>query len=458
MPNIPYKRTLTGNSVQIMNAIRNDASVDYKNYVPYASPDSDSIRKIGAIIMDNPNLQNQFVNALINRIARVIVTSKSYENPWAMFKKGLLEFGETVEEIFVNLAEPFEYNPDTAETNWMAQQIPDIKSAFHVINYTKFYKTTIRNDQLRQAFLSWDGITDLISRIVNSLYAATNYDEFQTMKYMIAQAILSGGIKTVSIPEVTSANMNQIVSTIKGESNNMEFMGSGYNRAGVYNYTMKNEQYLILNSKFEAQMNVEVLASAFNMSKAEFAGHQVLVDSFGSLDIDRLNKLFDGDPNYVEIGSGDLETLDAIPAVLVDKDFFMIFDNFFKFTEQYNGEGLYWNYWYHVWKTFSISPFANAVMFNSNAPTVTSVTVSPAAVTARPGDIVQLNAVVETTNFAPQEVSWTLTANANYATISPSGVVTVADNAPNSTVITAQAQSVFDTTKSDTSNITVTTA
>ena len=455
MPNIPYKSTLTGNSVQIINAIRNDATVDYKTYVPYATPDSDCIRKIGAIIMDNPNLQNQFVNALINRIARVIVSSKSYENPWAMFKKGLLEFGETVEEIFVNLAEPFTYNPDTAETNWMVQQIPDVKSAFHVINYTKFYKTTIRNDQLRQAFLSWDGITDLIARIVDSLYAATNYDEFQTMKYMIARQILDGGIKIVNIPAVETANMNTIVSTIKGVSNNFEFMGTSYNRAGVYNYTNKNDQYIILNSKFEAQMNVDVLASAFNMSRAEFVGHQVLVDSFGALDITRLNKLFDGDPNYDEIGESDLELLDAIPAVLVDRDFFMIFDNFFKFTEQYNGEGLYWQYWYHVWKTFSISPFANAVMFSPNTPTVTAVDVTPAAAVASPGGIVQLSAAVTTTNFAPESVTWSLSEGGDYATIGASGVVNVAANAPNETVITAKATSTFDSTKSDTANITV---
>lgn len=455
MPNKPYVRTLTGNAPQIMNAIRNDATVNYKTYVPYATPDSDSIRKIGAIIMDNPNLQNEFINALINRIARVIVTSKSYENPWAMFKKGLLEFGETVEEIFVNLAEPFTYNPDTAEANWMSQQIPDIKSAFHVINYTKFYKTTVRNDQLRQAFLSWDGITDLIARIVNSLYASTNYDEFQTMKYMIAQQILNGGIQVVNIPAVTADNMNEIVSTIKGVSNNFEFMGTEYNRAGVYNYTIKSDQFLILNAKFEAQMNVDVLASAFNMDKAEFSGHQVLVDSFGALDTERLNKLFDGDSNYEEIGASDLALLDNVPAVLVDRDFFMIFDNFFKFTEQYNGEGLYWQYWYHVWKTFSISPFANAVMFSSTTPTVTSVTVAPKAAVANAGDSVQLTATVVTTNFAPQEVTWTLTAGQKYAAISPSGVVTVLPTAPNETVITAQAQSVFDSAKKDTANITV---
>ena len=458
MPTKPYSRTLSGNAPQILNAIRNSATTYYKDYVPYASPDSDSIRKIGAIIMDNPNLQNQFLNTLINRIARVIVTSKTYENPWSMFKKGLLEFGETVEEIFVNIAQPFEFDPENSTANWMSREIPDVKSAFHVLNYQKYYKVTISNDQLRQAFLSWDGITDLIARIVNSLYTAANYDEFQTMKYMLAQHILSGQIKVVSIPAVSANNMNQIVSTIKGVSNNLEFLSSDNNQAGVYNYTMKNNQFLILNAKFEAQMNVDVLASAFNMDKAEFAGHQVIVDSFGKLDIDRLNKLFAGDSNYSEIGSSDLQLLDVVPAVLVDRDFFMIFDNFFKFTEQYNGEGLYWNYWFHVWKTFSISPFAPAAMFGTTTPTVTSVTVTPAAVSAAPGSQVTFQAAVQTTGFAPEEVIWSVVSNDEYATISQSGVVTVSADAPNTTVIQIKATSAFDSSKADTANITVTTA
>ena len=86
MPNKPALVTLTNSSVDVLNAIRNSASMNYQNYVPIATPDADSIRKIGAIIMDNVTLQNEFVNALVNRIGRVIVTSKLYDNPWASFK------------------------------------------------------------------------------------------------------------------------------------------------------------------------------------------------------------------------------------------------------------------------------------------------------------------------------------------------------------------------------------
>ena len=104
MPNKPALLTLTNSSVDVLDAIRNSASMNYQNYGPIATPDADSVRKIGAIIMDNVTLQNEFVNALVNRIGRVIVTSKLYDNPWASFKKGMLEFGENIEEIFVELA------------------------------------------------------------------------------------------------------------------------------------------------------------------------------------------------------------------------------------------------------------------------------------------------------------------------------------------------------------------
>lgn len=451
MAKVPKIVTLTNSSVDVLNAIRNNASTNYRDYVPVATPDADSVRTIGAAIMDYPSLQNEFLSALVNRIGRVLITSKMYSNPWAMFKKGVLEFGETIEEIFVNLAKPYQYDPAVAETNVFKREIPDVRAAFHIMNYQKYYKATISNDQLRQAFLSWQGITDLIAKIVDAMYTGANYDEFQTMKYMLARAILDGKMPPTEIAAVNSDNMKTIVSTIKGISNKLTFMSSDYNAAGVATYTAKDDQYMLVNSNFDATMDVEVLAAAFNMDKASFAGHRVLVDSFGSLDTARLSLLFADDPTYEEIDSGDLEALDAIPAVLVDKDWFMIFDNFQNFTEQYNGEGLYWNYWYHVWKTFSVSPFANSTVFVAGAPAVVSVAVTPTSATVEPGQSVQLSANVVTTNFAPKSVTWSV--DSEHATVDNRGKVTVLSTAPASTSITVTATSTYDNTKKGTATI-----
>lgn len=456
MPTKPQIKTLTNSSVDVLNAIRNNASINYKDYVPYATPDANSIREIGAIIMDYPALQNEFLSALVNRIGRVVLTSKMYDNPLAIFKQGMLEFGETIEEIFVNIAKPHQFDPSVAEQKVFAREIPDVKAAFHVMNYQKFYKRTVSNDQLRQSFLSWDGITDLIAKIVDAMYTGANYDEFQTMKYMVAKSILNGHMYPEQTTTTDAANA---VISFRAMSSGLEFLSGNYNVAGVYTHTLRDDQYLLIDSKFNATMDVNVLAAAFNMDRAEFLGHIILVDGFGNLDNARLAELFADDPNYVELDSDDLALLATVPAVLVDKNWFMVFDNFQNFTEQYNGEGLYWNYWYHVWKTFSVSPFANAIVFTTVAPAVTSVTVSPDALTLKAGQSGQLSATVVTSGFADKAVTWAVTSTTGGTdgdvTVSPAGLVTVkAGTSATAAVITATA--VADTSQKDTCNITIT--
>lgn len=445
MPVKPKIRTLTTSAADILNVIRNNASVDYRNYVPKADAnDVESVRTIGAIIMDYPALQNEFLNALVNRIGRVMLTSKMYSNPIAFFKKGVLEYGESIEEIFVNIAKVQEFNPEIAEQEVFKRVVPDVRAAFHIMNYQKFYKATVTQEQLKQAFLSWDGVTDLIARIVDSMYTGANYDEFLVMKYLLARHILDGRVYPVTVPTVNAENAKAIVTAVKGVSNKLTFMNSDYNPAAVRTFTEKTDQYMIVNSVFDATMDVNVLASAFNMDKAEFLGHRVLIDGFGDLDIARLGEIFAGDPTYHEPSHDELIALNAIPAVIVDKDWFMVFDMLTQFTEQYNGQGLYWNYFYHVWKTFSVSPFANSVLFVPGTPTVTSVTVSPTTASVPKGGSVSLSCVVETEYFAPQTVVWT--SNAADVKVSAAGVVTV-DADATSTTATITATSAFDDTK-----------
>lgn len=443
-------------TAEILNTIRDNASANYRDYVPVADPtDQQSVRNIGGVIMNYPALQNEYLNALMNRIGRVIITSKLFYNPWSGLKKGLLEFGETVEEIFVNIAKPFQFDPAVAESEVFKREIPDVRAAFHILNYQKFYKATISNDQLRQAFLSWRGITDLIAKIVDSMYTGANYDEFLTMKYMLARNILQGRMNVTEVAPVSAENAKTIVSTIKGVSNVWEFPSTNYNLSGVTTQTDKRDQIILLNAKFDAVIDVEVLAVAFNMEKAEFMGNRILVDSFGSLDTARLNLLFKDDPNYVPLSEAELSALDAIPAVMVDRDWFMIFDNFYNFTENYNGQGLYWNYFYHTWKTFSVSPFANNTVYVAGAPTVTSVTVTPATATVLKGQSLHLTANVVTTNFAPKSVVWTITGNTSQDThIDIYGNLFVAED-ETGTTITVTATSTFDNNKTGTSTITV---
>lgn len=426
MPVKPNAATLNANGINILNAIRNSASDTYRNRIPVAT--QDNIREIGNAMMTYQATQNEFLNALVNRIARVIITSKSYENPLRVFKKGMMEYGETIEEIFVNIAKAHPFDPIVAEKTVFKREIPDVAAVFHKMNYQNFYKATISNDQLRQAFLSTEGITDLIARIVDSMYTGSEFDEFLCMKHLIEDDATKGRMYPVVIPEPTAANAKAIVTTIKSISNKLEFLSSTYNAMGVMNFTKKENQILIIDAAFDAVIDVEVLASAFNMSKAEFMGQRVLIDNFG--------------------------TLTGCVAALVDREWFMVFDNLMSFTENYNGEGLYWNYFYHVWKTFSTSPFANALIFTTDAQSVTSVTVTgPEAL--KLGQSAQYTATVVASDLAPQGVIWQVSGtNPVKSQIDWTGKLLVPPDETN-TKLTVKAISNYDPTKFGTLDVTI---
>ena len=455
MANRPIYSNLTSSSADILNAIRNSASMDYQNYVPIATPDAGVIKDIGNIIMDMPTLQNEFINSLINRIGLVYIQSKTYENPWAMFKRGIMEFGETVEEVFVNIAKVHNYDAEVSESEWMKREAPDVRTAFHVLNYKKFYKVTIQENDLKRAFLAPRGMYDLIEKIVQALYTTMNYHEFIAMKYLVAKHLLAGQIKPVTIPEVNSNNMKAIASTIKGISNNMTFMNADYNVAGVATHTLHENQYVIMTSAFDAMFDVEVLAAAFNMDKADFVGHRILVDSFGNFDNVLLEELFGDNENFTPFTNAELQALSSIPAIIVDRDWFMIFDNLYQFRDGYNGQGLYWQYWLHNWKTLSVSPFMNAVVAIPATPSVTSISLTPETATLSAGSSIQFTASVVSENFAPQSVTYTLANEIDGVNITPSGYLTIGDNVASETTINVIGTSVFDNTVTGTATVTV---
>ncbi len=453
MPTRPERVTLTNSSVDVLNAIRNSASQNYRDHIPIATPDSEVIRQIGAIIMDMPQLQNEFLSALINRIGRVIISSRMWENPLSMFKLGRLDFGEVIEDVFVELAKPHQYDPEEAESTVERREIPDVYSAFYILNYEKFYKGTVQEYDLKKAFLSINGVTDLINKIVESMYAGASYDEFLTMKYMLARRILNGQIPIVTFTAgaTDEATMKTLAKKAKAVSNQMTFLNTKWNIAGVHNFAPKTEQYLFMTADNDAAMDVDVLASAFNMDKAEFMGHRVLLDTFNIEDTDRLDELFGNQQNYVPLTQADITYLNNVYAVLVDESFFKVIDFYDTTNSRYNEEGLYRNYWYHVGKAFCTSPFANCALFTTTAQTVTTVSISPASATIAVGGTAHLVADVTASAGTPQTVTYA-SSDETVATVDNFGTVT----GVGAGTATITARSTVDATKTDTTAITVT--
>lgn len=415
---------------------------------PVRVPDDNrSLHNIGQYIMQYEAYQNAYLTALVNRIARVIVTSRVWKDKWAVFDMGKLDYGETIEEIFVNIAKPHSYDPAKAETQVFKREIPDVRAAFHSMNYQKFYKVTISNDQLRQAFLSYYDMNELIARIVDSLYTAMNLDTFLTKKYMLAREAINGGIYTVVTKPISGdgADPDDAITKYRQYTNNLEFLKTLYNRAGVRNSTPISDQVIIVPNEAEATLGVKVLAAAFNLSEVDYISKRIAVDSF-EFDADdeaRLAELFANDDTYKPFTTEEKKALQLISAVKLAKDWFMCFDNFEQFTENYNGEGLYWQYFFHVWKTFSVSPFANAVLFTSQASDITEVTVSPSTANVAQGTSIVMSAKVAGTGLFEKTVEWSVKGTGALASGTridgTSGVLRVASDEKVGSVLTVTA-------------------
>lgn len=369
---------LNASTIDILNTIRANASAEYQELVPKVAKATD-IPRVGEVLYGYPAMANQFINALVNRIVAVRVKSATFNNDYAELKKGYLEFGETVEEVFVSIAKAREFSAEKAEARELKRTLPDVRSAFHTMNWRVQYPVTIQDQDLRQAFLSMDGVQDLIAKIVDSVYKAAEYDEFLLFKYLIIKAVSHGKMYPVAFD---AADIKNAAIAFRGTSNQLAFMSNKYNAAGVTTNTQKADQYIFMDSTFNAQYDVNVLAGAFNMEKADFIGRLKLIDDFTTFDNERFSDITANSDMIEAVTADELALMADVKAVLLDKEWFQVYDNNNKFTEDYIGAGMYWNYWYNVWKTISFSPFSNAVVFVENTATTVLPTTLNAEITA----------------------------------------------------------------------------
>lgn len=360
------QNTLNASTIDILNVIRQNASLQYQSQVPKVESTVD-IPRVGEKIYGTPALANEFINALVNRIALVRIKSATFNNPYRDLKKGYLEFGETIEEVFVGIAKVREFDKEKVDEREFKRTLADIRAAFHVINWKVQYPVTIEDEDLKKAFLSIEGVQDMIARIVDSVYVAAEYDEFLLFKYMMIKAIAHGKMKPVAID--SSADFDENAVAFRGVSNLLTFMGKNYNEAGVRTATPREDQYIFMDAQFNARFDVKTLSAAFNMEKADFIGRLKLIDNWAEFDNERFEEIRANSDMLEEVTAEELAIMQNVVAVLIDEEWFQIYDNNNKFTEKYASSGMYWNYFYNVWKTVSNSPFSNAVVFVDEAIT-----------------------------------------------------------------------------------------
>lgn len=362
--------------LDVLNAIRNTMPTSYADRIPEAT--KDTIREYGASLRQFPVLMNAFVDVLINKIGLTVIKNKSYTNPLKMFQRGDLEVGEVIEEIFVDIVKAKVYTPEAPQDNLgdvFAINKPNVMARYHVVNSQLVYPITINKAELLRAFRSVAYFEEFIAKIFESVYASEELDEFLQTKNLIQNYLTAPEVEggeavnrfyDVQVSEITDeASAKNFARIVRKVSNDLIFMKNDFNYAGVTTHTPKEDQVLIIDTDTDAWLDVEVLAYAFNMNKAnpeDVLGKKVVLDDFG-----------------------DKEDTDT-KALLVDRDWFMIYNQLYEVQEQDNALHLYFNRFLHVWKCYSTSQFANAIRFTTGEITSKILTDSASDTPANDGE------------------------------------------------------------------------
>lgn len=460
MPTKPAIKATTGvyTSVGILRDIMTDPDYPELNgYKGVITDTTESIRAVGEYITGYKARRNAFIDGIINRIGMVRLHYMIFTNPWSWTKQGKIEMGETIEEIWTDLAEVFPYDPQESETRVLKQAPPDVMSAFHTVNYEEVYKVTVNYEKLKAAFLSVDGLKEFIEDIIGSCARAANIDEFMVMKYLLAELLLAGKIYTESLPSITRENSDEVVTNITAITNDLQFPDTRYNMAHVANTTPIDDLYILESGRANAYIKINSLAVAYNVDYVKFMGHVALFDSLGKYNWERMDKIFSKDKTYRRFTEQEIADLNTIQFVVMDKRFLQIYDRLEEMGEPFiNGEGRFTNYFYHVWKVLSASPFHNCIAFTTLSPAVTSVTISPGTATVAAGASIAFQATVSTTGFGSSELVWEISTEgvAEGTVISPDGVLTISPEETQGS-IDVIVTSIADETKSATATITV---
>jgi hypothetical protein len=402
----------------IVNAILNESPDTFSQYVPLAS--ATNIVEVGAGLQISKTLQNEFVVNLIDRIGLVVVKKATLQNPLKKFKKGQMPQGRSIEEIFTDITKAQKYNPEDAETTLYKRVIPNVKTLFHERNRQDVYTQTISDEQLRSAFVSWSAFDNFLSSIINAIYNSAEVDEYESMKLVIDNYFSKGMFTVVNVlPPTDATSASDFVKKARAVARKMSLPNGSrdYNALAVRTRSEMNDLHLIIDADLEAELDVDVLAKAFNMDRTSFLGNVTIIDGFAST---------------------------GLEAVLVDKEWFMVYDNLFQLETVRNSKGLYYNYFLHVWQTLSASRFANAVAFVSGTvPAVTSVIVDPVIVSLKQGATHEFTAYVRATDGNDHPVTWSVSGSTSSTvvkagtTISTDGVLTVAADQTGELVVKA---------------------
>lgn len=388
-------------NVDMLNAIRSDARRDYQEMVPEATK-ANIQETIQGIMSDNVS-RNEFMSALINRIGSTVVRDISWRNPLAIFKDGMMNFGDTIEEVHMDFIKPtiYDENRDYLEKDVFGQARPPVYSAFHTINRKEKFKVTFNRDVLRRAFLSDNGLSEMLSQTMAVAASSDEWSEFLTICSLFKTYDEKHGFHRIQIPDLNifdadKTHTDAALKALRVAADKMRYPTPAYNAAAVHSFARPENLVLITTPEFKANVDVTSLSAAFNRQDAEAPSHIITV------------------PNEA-LGLKD------VSAILTTREFLLIKDVLLENRSIQNPEGLYDNYWLHHWSLISASPFTPAIAFGTKESTKIVV---PADETNAEIDTIQTlnqdgihSSVMKPGAVRQAKIIWkTLPANKGYAT------------------------------------------
>lgn len=244
------------------------------NGVDLANP-----REVAQAFEAYPTAQNEFIDALVDKVGKTVFTNRIYNNPLKVLHKGKLPFGSSIEHIFVGLAEKVDFGSNFGASeveSLTGKKLPAVNVDYIVRNFQDKYKVSISEERLRTAFLSADGLGSMINELLASQVSAVERDEYGYMK-----ALLDGLIATAPTTANVSvgADIKDLAIKIRATANKLAFLSDKYNEAGVMTHSVKSELVLFVDCDTQAELDVNVIAQAFNVSSADATVRTIIVDS-----------------------------------------------------------------------------------------------------------------------------------------------------------------------------------
>jgi len=333
-------------AIELLNTIRDNASQAYQDRVPEAT--RSNIEEVGSAITDlnNAVVYNEFINTLANMIFAPMLIKKSWSNPLGKFKKGKKTFGDTVEEVYNNFIKAQTF--DQTGAGLLQRNLPDTKVVFHRMNRQDSYVLTDSPEALAKAFKSYEGVAEYLENLFTTIRNSAELDEYILMKQLIEEAYNNNALKVVAVadPSASEANAKAFIKTIKTVSGDMIFPNSNWNayltaqsddNKAIVTFSNRDDQILLIDNATDVACDVDVLAYAFGRDLLRFNTEvKQIIDAF---------------------------PVEGMVALLVDRNFFQVYDDLFTFREFENGLGLYRNHILHVWQTLGFSILCNAVAF-----------------------------------------------------------------------------------------------